>query len=98
MDVTWNAAKAQSNIAKHGVTFAQAGAVLFDPLAMTVFDEAHNQSEERWFTLEMSSGGKLLAVAHTYQPTGPASVQVRIISAREATRSEREQYENGQHG
>ena len=97
MDVTWDAAKAQSNIAKHGVTFAQAATVLFDLLAMTVFDEAHSRSEERWFTLGMSSEGKLLAVAHTYQSAGPASVQVRIISAREATRSEREQYENGQH-
>jgi uncharacterized DUF497 family protein len=35
-----------------------------------------------------------LAVAHTYRPTGPASVHVRIISAREASRREREQYEN----
>ena len=95
MDVTWDAAKAQSNIAKHGVTFAQAATVLFDPLAMTVFDEAHSQNEERWFTLGMSGEGKLLAVAHTYRTTGPASVQVRIISAREATLSEREQYENG---
>lgn len=95
MDVTWDAVKAQSNIAKHGVTFAQAATVLLDPLAMTVFDEAHSQSEERWFTLGMSSEGKLLAVAHTYQPAEPASVQVRIISAREATRSERDQYENG---
>lgn len=44
--------------------------------------------------LGRASEGKLLAVAHTYQPTGPASVRVRIISAREATRREREQYEN----
>lgn len=94
MEITWDAAKAQTNIAKHGVTFAQAATVLLDPLAMTVFDEAHNQSEERWFTLGMSSEGKLLAVAHTYHPAEPASMQVRIISAREATRSEREQYEN----
>ncbi len=96
LDVTWDAVKAQSNIAKHSVTFAQAATVLFDPLALTVFDEAHSQSEERWFTLGISSEGKLLAVAHTHQPTGPASAGVRIISAREATRREREQYENKQ--
>jgi len=94
LDVTWDAAKAQSNIAKHGVSFAQAATVLLDPLALTVFDAAHSETEERWFTLGVSSEGKLLAVAHTYQPTGPAAVQVRIISAREATRREREQYEN----
>lgn len=94
IDVTWDAAKAQLNIAKHGVTFAQAATVLVDPLALTVFDAVHSKYEERWFTLGVASDGKLLAVAHTYQPTGPASVQVRIISARAATRREREQYEN----
>lgn len=98
IDVTWDAAKAQSNIAKHGVTFAQAATVLLDPLAMTVFDDTHSQNEERWFTLGRSSEGKLLAITHTYQSVGATSVRVRIISAREATRSEREQYENGQHG
>lgn len=94
LDVTWDAAKAQSNIAKHGVTFAQAATVLLDPLALTVFDAAHSEAEERWFTLGRATEGKLLAVSHTYQPTGPASAQVRIISARDATRREREQYEN----
>ena len=50
--------------------------------------------EERWFTLGMASKGKLLAVSHTYAATGPASARVRIISAREATRNERRQYED----
>ncbi len=93
-DVTWDAAKAQSNLAKHGVSFAQAATVLADPLALTVFDTAHSETEERWFTLGLSSEGKLLAVAHTYQLTAPTHVRVRIISAREATRREREQYAN----
>lgn len=84
MEITWDAAKAQANIAKHGVTFAQAATVLLDPLAMTVFDEAHSQSEERWFTLGTSSEGKLLAVAHTYRPAGPASS--RCVSFRPGKR------------
>ena len=42
-----------------------------------------------------SSEGKLLAVSHTYQqPEGSAQAKVRIISAREATRRERQQYED----
>jgi len=93
LDVTWDPVKSLSNIAKHGVTFAQAAMVLIDPLALTVFDAAHNETEERWFALGMSDG-KLLAVSHTYRTTGPASAQIRIISARHATRREREQYEN----
>jgi uncharacterized protein len=93
-EVTWDALKADANIAKHGITFAEAATVLLDPLAVTVFDAAHSQEEERWFTLGTSSDGKLLAVAHTYQDSGAAPAKVRIISARPATRRERQQYEN----
>ena len=59
-----------------------------------MFDADHSEFEERWFTLGMSSEGRLLAVSHLYTATGPDTTQVRIISAREATRNERRQYEN----
>jgi uncharacterized DUF497 family protein len=95
VQISWDDLKAQANVAKHGVTFAQAATVLLDPLAVTVFDAAHSQHEERWFTLGTSSEGKLLAVSHTHhQPEASAQAEVRIISAREATRRERQQYEN----
>ena len=66
LDITWDPVKAQSNITKHGVAFVQAASVLLDALALTVFDAAHSEFEERWFTLGTSSDGKLLAVSHTY--------------------------------
>jgi uncharacterized DUF497 family protein len=95
LQISWDDKKAQANTAKHGVTFAQAATVLLDPLAVTVFDAAHSQHEERWFTLGTSSEGKLLAVSHTYQQSeGSAQAGVRIISAREPTRRERQQYES----
>ena len=94
LECTWDPLKARANLAKHGVAFEQAATVLLDALALTVFDSAHSQGEERWFTLGMSSQGRLLALAHTYQHSGPINVQVRIISAREATRRERQQYES----
>lgn len=94
LDVTWDAAKAQRNLAKHGVSLAQAATVLLDPLAVTVFDAAHSQMEDRWLTLGLSSDGKLLAVAHTFQQDAATAAKVRIISARHATRREREQYES----
>ncbi len=62
-------------------------------LALTLFDAAHNEYEERWFTLGLDAGEALLAVAHTYQASGSASVRVRIISARQATKRERRFYE-----
>lgn len=94
MDITWDPVKAQSNIAKHGVSFVQAASVLLDPFALTVFDAAHSQAEERWFSLGMTIDGKLLAVSHTYQSAGTSNASARIISARDATKREREQYEN----
>ena len=94
LEVIWDPAKAVSNLAKHGVAFAQGATVFVDALALTVFDDAHSEFEERWFTLGMSSDGKLRAVSHTYTATGPASARVRIISAREAVRNERRQYQD----
>lgn len=94
LDIQWDDAKAQSNLAKHGVTFAQAATVMLDPLALTVFDAVHSETEERWFTLGQTSEGKLLAVAHTHQAIDAATTQIRLISAREATARERQQYEN----
>lgn len=72
----------------------QAASVLLDALALTMFDAEHSELEERWFTLGLSVDEKLLAVSHTYQHTGPIHVNVRIISAREASKRERQQYEN----
>ena len=94
LEFTWDPAKAASNVAKHGVAFAQGATVFADALALTVFDAEHSEFEERWFTLGMASDGKLLAVSHTYAAAGPTSASVRIMSAREATRTERRQYED----
>lgn len=94
LEFLWDPAKAASNLTKHGVSFVQAATVLLDALALTVFDAEHSQFEERWITLGLSSEGRLLAVSHTYTSSGPDSARVRIISARESTRSERRQYEN----
>jgi uncharacterized DUF497 family protein len=92
-DFEWDAGKALSNAAKHGVTFDRAVTVFRDALALTVFDAVHSETEERWFTLGADAGGRLLAVAHTFETTGPDRARVRIISAREATKREQHYYE-----
>jgi len=94
LEFTWDPAKAASNLVKHKVAFPQAATVFADPLALTVFDADHSDFEERWFTLGLAGNGKLLAVSHTYTATGPVTARVRIISAREAARSERRQYDD----
>jgi uncharacterized DUF497 family protein len=78
-DFQWDPAKALSNARKHGVTFEQAATVFLDALALTVYDEANSQNEERWFTLGFDASGTLLAVAHTYETTAPSNVRMRIV-------------------
>jgi hypothetical protein len=93
-DFDWDAVKAVANVAKHGVTFDQAATVFSDALALTVFDAAYSQSEERWFTLGFDQAGVSLAVAHTHAVTDSSHVRIRIISARKATPRERRFYED----
>lgn len=88
----WDADKAASNLAKHGVSFEEAMEVFHDPLAMTRFDEDHSEAEERWVTLGQGMGGALLLVVHTYTPIGANRALVRIISARRPTKREAQQY------
>jgi uncharacterized protein len=91
----WDDNKAAINLGKHGVDFREAMTVMLDPLAMTFFDNEHSQDEDRWVSVGRSSEGALLLVVHTFVGTGPSTALVRIISARPATRHERQQYEQG---
>jgi uncharacterized DUF497 family protein len=84
----WDTNKARLNLAKHGVPFEEAATVFGDPLSLTIFDPAHSQAEDRFIILGRSHLGKLLVVAHTERGDN-----IRIISARRASRRERKQYE-----
>jgi uncharacterized DUF497 family protein len=89
----WDPAKALANRREHGITFEQAATVFLDALALTVYDSLSSHGEERWFTLGCDAGGRLLAVAHTYEDASPGRARIRIISVRKATRHERRNYE-----
>jgi uncharacterized protein len=89
----WDPAKAAENLAKHRVAFETAATVFRDALALTVYDSEHSEAEERWATMGLGEDGKLLVVIHTFTETSATAATVRIISAREATRRERENYE-----
>ena len=47
----WDWVKAQSNLKKHGVGFGRAATVLLDPLALTIPDDEHSETEARWITI-----------------------------------------------
>lgn len=86
----WDPDKAAGNLAKHGVSFPEAATVFGDPLAATVPDRPHSHGEARFATFGRSERGRLLAVQHTEREQ-----RIRLISAREASRHERLQYEQG---
>jgi uncharacterized DUF497 family protein len=86
----WDRAKAAGNVAKHGVSFEEATTVFTDPLSVTGADPDHSLNEERFITFGVSTGGRLLAVAHADHGD-----TIRIISARPVTAAERNIYEEG---
>ncbi len=86
----WDEAKAEENLAKHGVSFPEATTVFGDLLSATIPDPAHSVGEERFLTIGLSHQSRLLVVAHADRGD-----TIRIISARVATRAERKSYEEG---
>jgi uncharacterized DUF497 family protein len=92
-DFEWDPAKGLLNTKNHGVTFEEAASVLLDPLALSVFDQAHSIDEERWFTIGQYSSGILMVVVHTFETLTATRVRVRVISARKPTTNERRTYE-----
>lgn len=87
----WDDDKATGNIKKHGVSFKEAATVFGDPLAVTYNDPDHSMRESRFITIGLSEQGKLLVVAHADRGDN-----IRIISARDTTHSERKLYEEGE--
>lgn len=89
MQFQWDPQKARSNLQKHRISFEEAVTVFGDPLAVTIADPDHSVGEARWLTLGMSRSQRLLVVVHTERGN-----QIRLISARLATRWERTHYES----
>jgi uncharacterized protein len=88
----WDCAKAQSNLAKHGVSFEAARLVFDDVFALEHFDHAGDPPEPRYIIKGMANG-VILTVVYTERGD-----RVRIISARKATRNEQREYHRSQRG
>jgi len=89
----WNPAKALGNQRKHRVSFNLAATVFNDPLILSIPNKEHGKNEERWSTVGQAENGKTLVIIHTYQEVNTQAANVRIISARPATKHEQRQYE-----
>jgi uncharacterized DUF497 family protein len=84
----WDPKKAKANATKHGVTFQEGTSVFADPLAKIFNDEDHSYDEKREIIIGHSTNQRLILVAFTEVGT-----RIRIISVREATPTERRDYE-----
>jgi len=89
MDIVWDPEKARINIRQHGIRFSDAEIVLFDPNALTR-EDLDVKYEQRFVTIETDAIGRVLLVVYTYR-----GEDIRLISARFATKREREKYEEG---
>ena len=56
-------------------------------------DEEHSEVEDRWVTIGIDSTGVLQVVVHTFEQISEDLCEIRIISARKATKREARQYE-----
>jgi uncharacterized protein len=90
MRIEWDPIKAKLNLKKHGVSFEEAATAMSDPMAVTGPDPDHSRYEERYVTFGVSESGRLIVVSHTEE-----GETIRIISARKASKGERELYEEG---
>jgi uncharacterized protein len=88
MKFEWDPSKAIANQKKHGISFEEAKTVFDNSLAVIFEDEIHSVNEQREIILGHSRQNQLLLIAFTER-----SGSIRIISARLATRQERENYE-----
>jgi uncharacterized protein len=84
----WDPNKAKENLEIHGVSFDEAGTAFRDTLSLTIYDPLHSEEEDRFVLMGNSHKDRLLVVVHTVRGDN-----IRLISARKASKKERKQYE-----
>jgi len=87
---TWDPAKAEANLRKHGVSFTEAQTVFYDENAVEFYDDEHSDWEDRFLLLGISSQLRLLIICHCYRADDGV---IHLISARKATRQEASYYQ-----
>lgn len=83
----WDLQKATLNVLKHQVSFEEAATAILDEFSKTTLDP-DSFGENRFITFGVSARRRLLVVCYTHR-----AETIRMISARTATKLEREIYE-----
>jgi uncharacterized DUF497 family protein len=73
---------------KHKVSFEIAATILRDPKAVSIFDTEHSDYEDRWVSIGIASNNQFILMIHTYNEINAENIEIRIISARKATKNE----------
>ena len=89
MRFSWDPRKASANVKKHGVSFVEASTAFADPLSITIPDPEHSTDESRFLLIGRSTQQRVLVVIHAER----SESEIRLISARLASRRERRTYE-----
>ncbi len=89
---SWDNRKDKSNQKKHGISFEEAQTIFFDDNAIEFYDPDHSESEDRFIMLGRSYRLRVLVVCHCFKGS---DFEIRIISARKATKKEQKVYSGG---
>ncbi len=85
--IQWDTKKAEANLKKHSVSFEEAATVISSENTLEIEDFRH--TEQRFIIVGFSSLTRLLTVVYAYKHED----EIRIISARKATKTEEKKYE-----
>lgn len=88
MYIEYDPAKNAINRRKHRVDLEDAQMVLLDPMAL-VREDARTETEQRFVAVGRDALGRILTVVYTYREPDA----IRLLSARPATKKERQAYE-----
>jgi len=92
IEFSWDARKARQNLQKHKVSFEEAATVFYDEDAIEYFDPEHSVDEDRFLMLGLSGRLRIMVVSYCLRMKGS---EIRIISARKATKKEEKVYIEG---
>lgn len=87
MDFEWHGTKAKINLVKHDVSFEEAMTAFYDPCQLAFYDPDNSADESREIMIGHSNRYRLLLVVYTIR-----NGKIRIISARQATKREANDY------
>jgi uncharacterized DUF497 family protein len=88
----WDDRKNAANQKKHRVSFEEAQSGFFDEHAVEYYDPDHSESEDRFLMLGFSYQLRVLVVSYALREQ---ETEIRLISARKATKKEQKVYTGG---